>query len=187
MNYKSIAFISSIQLSSFTDWGHWGGWGGMRGEGDSARILFLFFFNVGGHCLWAVLAWAGMSTLWCPSSISSAYDSVAHPPRCPGGWFWRGCHGVWLAWTMQVSVSWHLPEEDPVDPHGSWSCSTPSCWLQGQLLCFKSKQEMQRSFLGDLISKAWILFFSQQTIAFITGVKLWRLSNKKEQLLSLRV
>ena len=43
---------------------------------------------------WAVLAWAGMSTLWhCPSSISSADHSITHPPRCLDGWFWRGFHG----------------------------------------------------------------------------------------------
>ena len=28
------------------------------------------------------------------SSISSADHSVAHLPRCPEGWFWRGCRGV---------------------------------------------------------------------------------------------
>ena len=34
--------------------------------------------------LWAVLTWAGMSTLWCcPSSISSAEYGIAYPPRCP--------------------------------------------------------------------------------------------------------
>ena len=42
--------------------------------------------------------------------------------------FWRGCRGVWHARTMQVSVSWQLPEEVPVDPQGSWSCSAPSRW-----------------------------------------------------------
>ena len=26
-----------------------------------------------------------------------------HPPRCPKGWFWRSCHGMWHAWTMHVS------------------------------------------------------------------------------------
>ena len=78
----------------------------------------------------AVLAWAGIySTLWCcPSSISSAEVSVAHPPRCHEGRFWRGCRGVWFAQTMQVSVSWQLPEEVPVDPQGSGSCSVPSLW-----------------------------------------------------------
>ena len=41
----------------------------------------------------------------CPSSIPSADHGVAHPPRCPEGWFWRGCCGVWHARTMQVSDS----------------------------------------------------------------------------------
>ena len=79
--------------------------------------------------LWAVLAWAGMSTFWCcPSSISSADHGIAHPARCPEGWFWRGCRGVWHVRIMQVSFSWQLPEAVPVDPQGSWSCSAPSRW-----------------------------------------------------------
>ena len=53
---------------------------------------------------------------------------VAHPPRCPEGWFWRGCRGVWHAQTMQVFVSCQLPEEVPVDLQGSWSCSAPRRW-----------------------------------------------------------
>ena len=52
--------------------------------------------------LWAILAVAGMSTLWCcPSSTSSANCGVAHPQRCLEGWCWRGCCGVWHARTMQ--------------------------------------------------------------------------------------
>ena len=31
------------------------------------------------------------------------------------------------AWTIWVSISWRLPEQNPVGPKGSWSCSTPSC------------------------------------------------------------
>ena len=77
--------------------------------------------------LWAVLAWAGMFSLWCfPSSISSADFGIAHPPRCPDGWFCRGCRGMGHAQTTQVSVSWQLPEEVPVDPQGSWPCFAPS-------------------------------------------------------------
>ena len=54
--------------------------------------------------LWAVLAWAGMCTLWCSLlCILSADHGVAHPPRCPEGWFWKGCRGVWHARSMQVS------------------------------------------------------------------------------------
>ena len=59
--------------------------------------------------LWAVLAWAGMSTLWCcSSSISYADHGVAHPLRCPEGWFWRGCHGMWHVWAIPPLTSNHL-------------------------------------------------------------------------------
>ena len=34
--------------------------------------------------------------------ISSADHDVAHLPRCPEEWFWRGYHGVWHARTIQV-------------------------------------------------------------------------------------
>ena len=54
--------------------------------------------------------------------------SVAQPPRCPEGWFWRGCRGVWHARTTRVSLSRQFPEEVPVDPQGSWSCSATSRW-----------------------------------------------------------
>ena len=40
----------------------------------------------------------------------SANHFVAHPPRYPEGWFWRGCRDVWHARAMQVSLSWRLPE-----------------------------------------------------------------------------
>ena len=77
--------------------------------------------------LWTILAQAGTPTLWCcPSSISSADHGVAHPPRCPEGWFWRGCRGLWHGRTMQVSVSRQLPEEVHGNPQGSWSCSAPT-------------------------------------------------------------
>ena len=79
--------------------------------------------------LWAVLAWAGIATLWCcPCSISFA-DSVGthqHSPRYLEWWFWRVCRGVIHVRTMQVSCSRQLPEEISVDPQGSWSCSAPS-------------------------------------------------------------
>ena len=43
--------------------------------------------------MWAVLAWAGMST-----------------QRFREECFFGGCRGVWHARTMQISVSWQLPE-----------------------------------------------------------------------------
>ena len=86
-----------------------------------------------------------MSSLWfCPSNIFSADHSVAHPPRCPEGWVWRGCRRVWHASTMKVSVSWQLPEVVPVDRQGSWSCSTPSRWS-----CAPSRR------CGELFSGSW--------------------------------
>ena len=93
---------------------------------NSEEILYRSFLL---RLLWAIMAWTGTSTLWrCPSSISIADYGVAHSPRCPDGWFWRGCHSVWHARTRQVSVSWQLPEEAPVHPQGSWSYSASSRW-----------------------------------------------------------
>ena len=99
--------------------------GDMR-EDSTESSSSLFFCR---SPLWVVLAWEEMCTPWCsPSSISSADHGVAQPPRCPEEWFWRDCRGVWHAPTIQVSVSWQLPEKVPVDPQRSWSCSTPRRW-----------------------------------------------------------
>ena len=122
-NYIIISKLqfSSVQSSPLTVWVIRGTWGTVHQKSSSSLLR--------RRPLWAVLAWAGMSTLWCcPSSISSANHGVICPPRCPEGWLWRGCHGMWHAWAMQVSVSQQLPEEVPVDQRGSWSCSSPNCW-----------------------------------------------------------
>ena len=53
----------------------------------------LSVFPAGGH---REQFWRGQGCSlfgFCPSSISSADHGVAHPPRCPEGWFWRGCRG----------------------------------------------------------------------------------------------
>ena len=50
-------------------------------------------------------------------------------PTLPGALkdvFWRDRLGPWRARTMRVSVSCQLPEEVPVGPQGSWSCSAPN-------------------------------------------------------------
>ena len=47
------------------------------------------------------------------------------PPRCPRGWFWIGCRSVWHARTMQVSISWQLPEDFSADPQGSYFAPHP--------------------------------------------------------------
>ena len=69
---------------------------------DLAQILNQSFLL---EPLRAVLAWAGMSTLWCcQSSIFSADHGVTYSPGCHEGWFWRGCRGMWHARTMQSSL-----------------------------------------------------------------------------------
>ena len=102
-------------------------------ERYSRRCLPVFFFFFSCRMpLWAVLARSGLSTFWCcPSSIFSADHCGAHPLRCNEGWFWRDCRGVLHARTMQVFVSWQLPEEVPAVPQGSWSRSAPSRWSCG--------------------------------------------------------
>ena len=113
--------VSSVLFGPLTDWLI-----GVTWQTIQQRSYSSLFCR---RPLWAVLAWAGMSTLWCcPSSISSADYGVARPPRSPEEWFWRGFRSVWHARTMQVSVSWQLPEEMPVDPQASWSCPAPSRW-----------------------------------------------------------
>ena len=85
---------SCVQFSRLTDWVVEGTRGTIK-QRSSSRLFCR-------RPLWAVLASADMSTLWwCPSSISSADHCVAHPLRCPEGWFWRGCRGVWHAQAMQ--------------------------------------------------------------------------------------
>ena len=62
-----------------------------------------------------------------PIPVSSAGS------HCEQFWREQGCalfgwRGVWHTWTIQVSVSKQLPEEVPLDPQGSWSCSAPNRW-----------------------------------------------------------
>ena len=90
--------LNSVQFSPLTDWVIRETRGTIQPRSSSS--LFCRW------PLWAVLARAGMPTLWCcPSSIASANHGATYPPRCPQGWCWRGCRGVWRAQTMQVSVS----------------------------------------------------------------------------------
>ena len=77
-----VSMFSSVQsLDQF------GCQGDMRD--DSAEFLFQSFCK---RSSWAILARAGMFTLWCcSSSISSADHSFTHPPGCLDGLFWGGC------------------------------------------------------------------------------------------------
>ena len=100
--------FSSVQFSPSTDWVVGGTWRTIQ-QGFSSSLFCR-------RPLWAS----------CPSSISSADHGVVHPSKCPEGWLWRGCRGVWYARIMQVSVSWKLPEKVARNPHGSWCCSAQS-------------------------------------------------------------
>ena len=99
----------------------------------------LFF----GRLLWAILAWAGMSTLCCcPASSSSPDHGVAHPE----GWFWRSCRDMpelrefpsfddfrkrFFLLSLFFFLSFFLFFFFFFffwggGSHGSWSCSAPS-------------------------------------------------------------
>ena len=65
----------SVQFSPLTNWVVRGKWGTLQQRSFSSLFCW--------RPLSAVLAWAGMSTLWCfPSCISSASYGIADPPRC---------------------------------------------------------------------------------------------------------
>ena len=116
----SVQF-SSVQFSPLTNWVFRGTWWMTQQR----------FFSAGGPC----------KQFWhrqgCPlfddinPAVFSA-DHITHPPRSPEGWFWRCCHDVWHAWSMQISISWQLPGEVPVDLQRSWSCYTPNHWSSAQ-------------------------------------------------------
>ena len=96
------------------------------------------------------------STLWySPSSISSADQGIANPPRCPKECFWSCCD-TWHVRTVQVSVSWQLPEGVPVDPQGSWSCSAPShwSWLNERVLGFSAWKKKASSVM-EVVHISW--------------------------------
>ena len=66
--------FSSVRFSLLTDWVV-GGTRGMIQQKSSSSLSYR-------RPWWAVLAWAGMSSLWCcPSSISSANHGITHSPR----------------------------------------------------------------------------------------------------------
>ena len=93
-----VLTFSSAQFSLLTDWVIGGTWR-MIQQRPSTSIFCR-------RSLWTVLAWAGMSTLWCcPPSTSSADHGIPHPPRCPKGWLWTGCCCMQHARTMQVYIS----------------------------------------------------------------------------------
>ena len=101
---------------------------GRRGDvrDDPAEILFQSFLQE-----------THVSSSGIGMNVHSLMLSIQHflcrPRRrpqfmMPWRMFWRCCHGVRHARTMQVFLSWQLPEKVPVDPQGSWSCSALSFW-----------------------------------------------------------
>ena len=116
-----------LQISSVS-WliGHWG-WTWWMIQQISSSSPFC------RRPLWAVLAWAGMSTLWnCPSSISSADHGVVHTPRCPEEWFWRGCCGRWCAQSVWVSVSQHFTLQQIHHHRRFWRNKSSSSFCQSE-------------------------------------------------------
>ena len=91
---------------------------------DPAGILFQSILQ---EAIVSSSSMARMST-HCLSSTSSADQGSIHLPRLQDDFGDWGCCGTWhAAWIMWVSISWHLPEEVPVGPQRSGSCSTPRC------------------------------------------------------------
>ena len=81
----------SVQFSSVL----WPIWSSGGHEGRFSRDPLPVFFC--RRPLWAVLAWAGVSTLWhCPSRIFSANDGVVHR--------WGFCSLYFLACQLRVTV-----------------------------------------------------------------------------------
>ena len=106
-----VCLIYKVQFSYLIDWVIGGTWAMIQKRSFSS----LFW----GRPLWAVPAWAGMSTLWrCPSSIACADHCISHPPRCPEGWFWRGCCGVFLfALLVSANTALSLQAKESTKTH----------------------------------------------------------------------
>ena len=90
VQYPPLFQFRSVQFSPLADWV-------IRRDmkDDSAEILFQSFLQEAVVSLWC-----------CPSIMSSTDQGITHPPRCPKGWFWRGCCGVWRVRTMRVPSLW---------------------------------------------------------------------------------
>ena len=132
----------SVQFSPLIDWVT----GGTQGTIQQRSSSNLFCRSP----LWAVLTWAGMSTLWCcQSSISSTDHGITLPSKVPWMMFSRDCHGVWhvrmtikrrkLAWFWH-GVVWTIATEDvEIRVRAKWCESVPeisnfllgATWMDG--------------------------------------------------------
>ena len=93
-----------------------------------------------------------MSTLsHCPSSISSADHGVVHPPKCPEGWFWRGCR-----------VAHNMPK--PCEFPSLNSCLRRFLWASRPSLKMLFRLPDQHRNYRDLLTSGYIT-----TVSVVSG------------------
>ena len=92
--------------------------------------------------IWTVLSRAHGSLI---SSIQHFLCRPRRPPsfKVPWTMILKRLSSRVTCRTMQVFVSWQLPEGVPLDPQGSWFCSAPSRWS-----CAPSRRRGEVSSLG---------------------------------------
>ena len=105
----------SVQFSPFTYWVTAWTWGTIQQRFSSS--LFCRRQSL------AVLAWAGMATLWI-YVVQLAFPLSNQAMPTLQGALKDGFGEAFMPGPPLVSVSWQLPVEVPVGPWRSWSCST---------------------------------------------------------------
>ena len=170
---------SSVQFSS-VPWLN-----GLLGghEGQFSRDPVPVFFC--RRPLWAVLAWAGTSTLWCCSSgIFSADHGAAHPPRSPVGWFW--CHHqlyhhdsqrkTFSIMARHAFCYWRIEPETLVLEHRGENANWPK-----DALILASKWHQWWSDLQVVCYKPWVKsvarIASKCRISLLCSAKCMKISN----------
>ena len=132
---------------------------------DSAEILFHFFFFPQE----ALLSSSGMCRYICPlfdniaHSGSAANHSITHPPRCPDGWFWRGCHGV-----RHMSEPCKFLSLDSRKKRFLLTYKEADLALYPVIGLVLQVEDLLRSFLMHLVSKAWILFSESASRVYVS-------------------
>ena len=135
---------------------------------DSREILF-----------WPFLREAIMSSYSICRGIPSLMLSIQHflcwprhcyPPGCHEGWLWRGCHGMWHARIMWVSISWHLSRESPEGSHGSWLYNRwqpflyTNCWAPPLMVWFFGSHEKYEYVMMSVHDKCWVGWLDDCTV-----------------------
>ena len=120
LNMRAGVF-SSVQTSPLTNWVVEATWPTIQQRFPSSTFLHE-----------ALVSSSGMGR-----DVHALIVSVQHllcrprrrpSSKVPWGMVLTDCRGAWHDRTVRVSVSWQLPKEVPVDPQGSWCCSSSSCW-----------------------------------------------------------